>query len=384
VASGILSRARPLGLARTVVRRDRGARVRALAETCAVAVAALALAACAAPPAAAPRAEPTAPPAASAPAASQAASPVPTLSLTSVALAYTTTNAGTTPMWLAQEAGLFREQGLDTTLVRIPAGTPMLAALQNRDVVVAMAGGPAIVDAVLHGGDQVIVGSLTNYHNQALYGAASYPTVESLRGQAVGVSRYGASSDVAGREALRRSGLEPGRDVAMLQTGGNPESVAALQTGTVQGIVVSPPLGLEARRLGLHLLIDITSLRLPSPGSTVTTTRPYLREEPAIVEKVLRAVIGGVHRFETDQEAAMAAIAHYTDVQERDVLDETYAYFKGRFQRDLYPSLESIAAELQSRADEVPAAATTRPEEFVDLVLIERLRANGYADALYR
>src|SRR5437868_10790694 len=49
-------------------------------------------------------------------------------------LAYTTTNAGTTPMWLAQEAGLFREQGLETSLTRIPAGAPLLAALQNGDV----------------------------------------------------------------------------------------------------------------------------------------------------------------------------------------------------------------------------------------------------------
>lgn len=287
-------------------------------------------------------------------------------------------------MWLAQEAGLFQEQGLDSTLVRIPAGTPMLAALQNRDVVVAMAGGPAIVDAVLHGGDQVIVGSLSNYHNQALYGAAPYPSVDSLRGQAVGVSRIGASSDVAGREALRRSGLEPGRDVSILQTGGNPESVAALQTGTVQGIVVSPPLGLEARRLGMHLLVDITGLRLPSPGSTVSTTRPYVRDEPAVVEKVLRAVIAGVHRYETDPEMAMAAIARYTDVQERDVLEDTYAYYRGRYQRDLYPSLESIAAELESRTAEVPAASTARPDEFVDLAIVERLRASGYADSLYR
>ncbi|HWP29796.1 MAG TPA: ABC transporter substrate-binding protein, partial [Chloroflexota bacterium] len=129
-----------------------------------------------------------------------------------VALAYTTTNAATTPMWLAQEAGLFREQGLETSLVRIPAGAPLLAALQNADVAVAMAGGPQIVDAVLQGGDQVIVGSLTNYHNQALYSAPAFTTVESLRGHAVGVSRHGASSDVAGREALRRYGLEPGRD----------------------------------------------------------------------------------------------------------------------------------------------------------------------------
>jgi NitT/TauT family transport system substrate-binding protein len=302
----------------------------------------------------------------------------------SVALAYTTTNAGTTPMWLAQEVGLFREQGLDTSLVRIPAGTPMLAALQNRDIVVAMAGGPAIVDAVLHGGDQVIVGSLTNYHNQAMYSGPAYPTVESLRGQAVGVSRHGASSDVAGREALKRAGLEPGRDVAILQTGGNPESVAAMQTGTVQGIVVSPPLGLEARRLGLHLLIDITSLRLPSPGSTVTTTRPYLRDEPGVVEKALRAVIAGVHRYETDPEGAYAAIARYTDVQDREVLEETYLYFKGRFQRDLVPSLESIAAELEGRVSDVPAAASARPGEFVDLAIVERLRASGYADSLYR
>lgn len=321
---------------------------------------------------------------ASSPVSAPAAAVAPPAQAVSVALAYTTTNAGTTPMWLAQEAGLFREQGLDSTLVRIPAGTPMLAALQNRDIVVAMAGGPAIVDAVLHGGDQVIVGSLTNYHNQALYSAPNYPTVESLRGQAVGVSRYGASSDVAGREALKQAGVEPGRDVAILQTGGNPESVAALQTGTVQGIVVSPPLGLEARRLGLHLLIDITGLRLPSPGSTVTTTRPYLQDEPAVVEKVLRAVIRGVHRYETDPEAAYAAIARYTDVQDRDVLEETYRYYQGRFQRDLVPSLEAIAAELESRVAEVPAAASARPLDFVDLATVERLRASGFADALYR
>jgi NitT/TauT family transport system substrate-binding protein len=300
-----------------------------------------------------------------------------------VHLAYTTTNAATTPMWLAQDAGLFREQGLETTLVRIPAGAPLLAALQNGDVAVVMAGGPQIVDAVLQGGDQVIVGSLTNYHNQALYGAPAFPTVEALRGQAVGVSRHGASSDVAGREALRRVGLEPGRDVAILATGGNPESVAAMQAGTVQGIVVSPPLGLEAKRLGLHLLIDITSLRLPSPGSTLSTTRPYLREHAYVVERVVRAVVGGVQRFETDPEAALAAIARYTDIQERDVLEDTYAYFHGRFQRDLYPSLEAIDAELRTHAD-VPAAASARPDQFVDLAIVERLRAEGYTDALYR
>src|SRR5215208_4551947 len=124
------------------------------------------------------------PPAAAA--AGGTAAPVATLQL-----AYTTTNAGTTPMWLAQEAGLFREQGLETSLTRIPAGAPLLAALQNGDVAVAMAGGPQIVDAVLQGGDQVMVGSLTNSHTQALYGAAGIATVEALRGRAVGVSRHG-------------------------------------------------------------------------------------------------------------------------------------------------------------------------------------------------
>jgi NitT/TauT family transport system substrate-binding protein len=298
-------------------------------------------------------------------------------------LAYTTTNAGTTPMWVAQETGLFREEGLETSLVRIPAGAPMLGALQNGDVAVAMAGGPAIVDAILQGGDQVIVGSLSNAHVQALYGAPSFPTVESLRGRTVGVSRIGAASDVAGREALRRHGLEPGRDVAIVATGGNPESVAALQAGAVQGIVVSPPLGLEARRLGLHLLIDITALQLPSPGSTLSTTRRYVETHPEIVERVVRGVIRGVHRYETDREAAIQAIARYSGVEEREVLEDTYEYFRGRFQRDLYPSLEAIAAELASRTD-VPAAATARPEQFVDLRFVERLRASGFVDALYQ
>src|SRR5262249_58200442 len=112
-------------------------------------------------------------------------------------------------------------------------------------------------------------------------------------------------------------------------TGGTPGGGAARQAGTGGALVVSPPLGLEAKRLGLHLLIDITSLRLPSPGSTLSTTRPYLRERPDVVERVVRAVVGGVHRFETEPEAALGAIARYTDVQERDVLEDTYAYFRG-------------------------------------------------------
>jgi NitT/TauT family transport system substrate-binding protein len=306
-----------------------------------------------------------------------AAPPVATLQL-----AYTTTNAGTTPMWLAQEAGLFREQGLETSLTRIPAGAPLLAALQNGDVALAMAGGPQIVDAVLQGGDQVMVGSLTNSHTQALYGAPGIATVEGLRGRAIGVSRHGASSDVAGREALRREGLEPGRDVAILPTGGNPESVAALQAGTVQGIVVSPPLGLEAQRLGLQLLIDITALRLPSPGSTLSTNRAYARDQSDLVERVVRAVIAAVRRYESDPEAAIAAIARYTDVQERAVLEDTYAYFRGRYQRDLFPSLEAIEAELRTHPE--PGAAAARPEQFVDLSAVERIRASGYVDALWQ
>jgi ABC-type nitrate/sulfonate/bicarbonate transport system substrate-binding protein len=170
--------------------------------------------------------------------------------------------------------------------------------------------------------------------------------------------------------------------VAILPTGGNPESVAALQTGTVQGIVVSPPLGLEAERLGLHLLIDITALLLPSPGSTLSTNRAYLRDHPELVERVARGVIAAVRRFETEPEAAMAAMARYTDVQDRAVLEETYAYFRSRYQPDLVPSLDAIEAELRTHPDIDPAA--WRPEQFVDLSVVERIKASGYVESLYR
>jgi hypothetical protein len=115
-----------------------------------------------------------------------------------------------------------------------------------------------------------------------------------------------------------------------------------------------------------------------------TGSRRRPRAGPLVAQRIAPVVIAGVHRYEIDPPAAYAAIARYTDVQDHDVLEDTYGYYKGRFQRDLYPSLDAIAAELESRVAEVPAAASARPDEFVDLELVGRLRQIGFADSLYR
>jgi len=49
-----------------------------------------------------------------------------------------------------------------------------------------------------------------------------------LKGKPVGITSFGASSDFILRYALQKNGLDPNKDVSILQTGGQPEGLAAM------------------------------------------------------------------------------------------------------------------------------------------------------------
>src|SRR5262249_60664924 len=61
-----------------------------------------------------------------------------------------------------------------------------------------------------------------------------------LKGKAIGVNRFGSSNDFAARLALTRLGLQPDRDVTLLQLGPSSARLAALQARGIHGAVLEP------------------------------------------------------------------------------------------------------------------------------------------------
>ena len=62
-----------------------------------------------------------------------------------------------------------------------------------------------------------------------------------MKSKRIGVSRIGGNSHYFTIQALRRFNLEPGRDFVFIQTGGEPEAIAALVGGGIDAAAVTAP-----------------------------------------------------------------------------------------------------------------------------------------------
>jgi NitT/TauT family transport system substrate-binding protein len=295
---------------------------------------------------------------------------------------YSGTGTIMAPWWLALEGGYFREQGLDAELALIPAGTTLLAALRNGEVDLAGTGGSTFVLGYLEGLETLVIGANVKILDSNVLVRPEIQTVDDLRGKTIGVNRLKASTDVAARLAFQRLGLQPDVDVFTRGTGGQAESLAALQAGTVDGVAFGVPALFEARRLGYRELVRVGDYRLAYADGVIGATRGFLDRQPDRAERALRALAQAVSRFETDREFASQVLGKYGQVDDRAVLDASVEYYRPLFALDPYPDREAMQAVLD--VEEHPAARTTRPDDVADGRFAERLRSSGFLDQLPR
>lgn len=293
---------------------------------------------------------------------------------------FTTTAAVLTPQWVAKDAGFFEEEGLDVSLTRIQSGAPALAAMQSGEVPIAAIGGQNIVDSSLKGADFVLVGGIVARLQGTIYVHPSIEVPEQLKGKVIGVTNFGSSSHVSATAGAERMGIKD--QVTFIATGGPPETVASMQAGQIQAGLLGAPESLRARQLGYRPLIDVTSLNIPTQILGVATTRKFARENPDIVERYLIACVKATHKAYTDREAAMRAIAKYSGVEERELLEETYND-NAVWTQDLFPSLPGLQYNLNLAMETIPDARGARPEQFVDMSFVEKIKASGLIEQLW-
>ena len=167
-----------------------------------------------------PAAPPSTAPAASAPAATP---PAPL----HVVANWTQPTGSMSGIWIAQEAGLFREQGLDLELLNIPNTSRVLQTMAAGEMNLSPLDPATTVRASLGGLDVVLLYAQTNRLVFGVYAQPSIPGPQDLRGKVIGTTRIGASNHTATLVALDTWGLVPDRDVALRQLGEVPAIYAA-------------------------------------------------------------------------------------------------------------------------------------------------------------
>jgi ABC-type nitrate/sulfonate/bicarbonate transport system substrate-binding protein len=177
---------------------------------------------------------------------------------------------------------------------------------------------------------------------------------------------------------LRKYGLDPVKDVIILQIGTQPSRIQALSAGSIQATIVSPPLDYQAKKQGFNILVNVAELKIPYPQLVVETTEKYVREQPQTAKNFLKGFIEGLHYVASHKEETKKIMTKHLKTTDPEILEITYQSFLRSTDYSLQPSPEGIRNAIEEVAGRVPAAKNKKPEEFVDLKLLQELQREGF------
>lgn len=318
-------------------------------------------------------------------AASLLGTPAP-LSAEPLRIGYTSIGMVDGPLWLTQEAGIFKKHNLEAELVYIAGGPPSTQALIAGDVQIAFTAAGAVVSANLAGSDVVFLGSSIPTLPFELWAIPSIKEPSQLKATRLGVSRIGATSDFVARYLLKKWNLQPNRDVVIFQTGDIPQVFAALKGGSIQsGIMSTGPFTVLAQAEGFQRLADVSTVGLAYAFGPFAARQLFLKSHPETVRRFVRAYVEGIHLFKTDKEAALAAIGKYTRVKRSAATERVYEIYAGKYFKRLP---ETTPEEIQTALEEIastralPSGVT--PQRFVEPAFVREVADSGFVENLYR
>jgi ABC-type nitrate/sulfonate/bicarbonate transport system substrate-binding protein len=278
------------------------------------------------------------------------------------------------PLWVTKEAKLFEKYGNNVQLIFIQGATSAAAALSSGDAHVGMFS-PQVVIAT-PALDLIMFGRLGNTMDNRIYARKGIKSIKEIK--RIAISRFGSNADFAARFLLQREGLRPDTDVALLQVGNQSNRITAVETNNADAAMLTPPMTLMARKLGMTLLVDASKLNIPYSSLFFVARRPYLAKTRAELVNFTKAMIEGVAVYKSNKEFALKVLGKYMKVQDREVLEENFREYD--FPLRPYPAKEYFDLPIQEVGKKDPKVLKENPERFADMSLVKELESNGFID----
>jgi NitT/TauT family transport system substrate-binding protein len=297
--------------------------------------------------------------------------------LTKVRVAYDGFSMTSAPMVFADKQGIFRRFGLDVTPIFVEGGSTLTQAVVGGSIDIAQNGYTPAASAAVQGADIVFIAGISNKLPFQLVVKTSITKAEQLKGQAIAISRYGSSTDQAADFALRHLGLTR-NDVKILQLGGPTTRIAAAMSGQIAGTMEQYPDTAELSRHGFHVLVDVTDVAGDYPNTSYVTTRAFLKKNPEVVKRFLMAMATAVHEYKRKPDEAIGITQRFLDVKETANAKAAYESYVKVYPDDLRPSLAGLGLVLQEIGKKEPKAASVKPEQLVDVTVLDELEREGF------
>jgi NitT/TauT family transport system substrate-binding protein len=227
-----------------------------------------------------------------------------------IVVGVSTVNVAFLPIYLTQDKGFFKDEGLEVLVVMFNAGATNLQALIGGDVQIMAGGVPETVLARAKGLDIKNFWAISNVMPFQIYGSPKLKSLKDSKGKKFAISRFGSLSEFLTRSALRQAGVDP-KDVTMLQIGATPARFTTLATGIVDATILWFPVTERAKAVGMNKLYDLKDLYPNWTNVGFISREGWLAKEKDQAVKFLRAYQRGVRYTRENREDGIRALRKY-------------------------------------------------------------------------
>lgn len=282
-------------------------------------------------------------------------------------------------VWIGVHSGIFKKHGLNVSFPRLESGGPDAAAgLLRRDWDFAVTGTVPIAEAVLNGGDAVILmrNTIPN-DNIVILAKAGITALDQLSGKRIGIltDAYSGQAGVIVRLAAERAGAK----------------ATYVPLGTYRNIYVALAAGdIDAGALPIDYCFlqqegwNCFETRPLGVPSILATTRQTIATDRGLVLRVLRGFVEAIHLFKTRADIAVPLLQDFLQIGDGRATERLHAFYVPLFPQVPRPLLSGGMHDIHELfSSRYPSARHLQEADIADPSLIDEVERSGFIRRLY-
>jgi len=291
-------------------------------------------------------------------------------------LGYSGTGINNYVLEMGKRHGIFRRNGIELEVVYVNSGSLLSQGLIAGTFDLAFSQGAEAMLAKLRGADVRIAAVVANRFNHVYLAAPSITSFKQLKGKKVAVSRFGSGSHFQTNLALKEGGLDPEKDVTVLQIGNSGARITAILSGVVDGTIMAADFVPKAKREGFNVLADLADTKIEYPFLSLNMMGSYIDKNFRLVKALIKSMSESIRALQTDPTNAKIAIRAALKTDDTETVDYALSRSVQVLARRPFPT----AAGIQTVIDELgkdAAGKTLKFEDYVDLRALRELDKEG-------
>ena len=297
------------------------------------------------------------------------------------------------PSYVAEQAGFYKDAGLDPTITDLGGGAEAIAAVLGGSAEIALTSFPSVVTAADEGAPvQAFASVMTQYGSNVVISpeaareagvdenSSASDKIRALEGLTVGVTSPGSATDQLMRYMLAQEGMDPDADVNLLPMGDSGSILAGYKQGRLDAFTLSSPTSDLAVQDGGNLLFNLSEGEYPDLDGfqymVAMTSNKVANDRPQVLSCFTEALDRALDLIEEDPDQAVElARAAFGDI-DAELYEEAAASNLAA-----YPASPVIDEQKAQRAfaflEQIDQSADIALEEVVDTELAKSVAAGG-------